>query len=79
MSDQPSELVLIMVRRLDAKGDRLIDDVQDLKHRMTMVEQQVANLTATEAGHYASVSARPDRVEQRLDRLQRRLDIVPAQ
>jgi phage shock protein A len=79
MSDQPTELILVMLRRLDQKVDRLVDDVQDLKHRMTMVEQQVANLAATEAGHYASVSARLDRVEQRLDRLERRLDIVPAQ
>jgi len=49
MSDQPENLMLVFLRRLDAKMDGLIDDVRDLKHRMTTVEQQLGGLAATES------------------------------
>lgn len=71
MSDSPDNLVLTLLRRLDAKIDRLIDDVQDLKHRMTSVERQLGDLRSDMAG----MSARIDRLETRIER---RLDIVSA-
>lgn len=71
MSDSPDNLVLTLLRRLDAKLDRLIDDVQDLKHRMTSVERQLGDLRSDMAG----MSARIDRLETRIER---RLDIVSA-
>ena len=74
MSDSPDNLVLTLLRRLDAKLDRLIDDVQDLKHRMTSVERQLGDLRSDMAG----MSARIDRLETRIDRIERRLDIVSA-
>jgi uncharacterized protein YdcH (DUF465 family) len=75
MSGEPENLVLLLLRRMDAKIDRLTDDSQDLKHRMTSLESQVANLAATEANHYASLAVRLDRLTDRVDRLERRLDI----
>ena len=74
MSDSPDNLVLTLLRRLDSKLDRLIDDVQDLKHRMTSVERQLGDLRSDMAG----MSARIDRLETRIDRIERRLDIVSA-
>ncbi|QYU70679.1 hypothetical protein J4558_11430 [Leptolyngbya sp. 15MV] len=65
MSDQPDNLMLVYLRRLDEKMDRIIEDVGLLKIRMTHVEEGLA-----------VVSRRLDRVEQRLDRIERRLDLV---
>jgi hypothetical protein len=76
MSDQPENLMLVCLRRLDTKMDRLIEDTGDLRRRMTTVEVQVGNQTATENSHYAGVMLRLDRVEDRLDRIERRLDLT---
>jgi len=62
------------LRRIDAKLDRLTDDVQDLKHRMTSVERQLGDLRVD----LAHVSPRLDRLEVRIDRIERSLDIVSA-
>jgi predicted nucleic acid-binding Zn-ribbon protein len=61
-------------RRSDEKLDRLIENVADLKRRMTSVEVQVAQLH----GDFAGQSARIDRIETRLGRIERRLDLVGA-
>ena len=78
MSDEPENILLVYMRRLDAKMDALSTDVRDVKHRLTALEIQVANLSSIEASHYASLAARLDRMEDRLDRVERRLDIVPV-
>jgi hypothetical protein len=46
MSEEPENLVLVYLRRIDGKIDRLTDDVQDLKHRITLLEDQVAGARA---------------------------------
>ncbi len=71
MSDQPSELILVMLRPIDGKLDRVIEDVQDLRHRMTSVERQLGEMRLDLAG----LSARMDR----MDRMERPLDIAPAE
>jgi hypothetical protein len=38
MSEEPDNLVLVYLRRIDDKIDRLTDDVQDLEQRMTSLE-----------------------------------------
>jgi tetrahydromethanopterin S-methyltransferase subunit G len=67
MSDGPDNLMLVTLRRLDEKMDRVAADVQEVKTRMTSVEQQVANPAAIQASHYAILSTRLDRIERRLD------------
>ncbi len=67
MADEPDNLVLQMLRRIDAKLDRLTDDVQDLKMRMTHVEEGLAG-----------VNRRLDRLEMRVDRIERRLELTDA-
>ena len=67
MSDDADSLVLRHLRRIDTKIDRLIDDIRDIKHRMTTIEESVAGQ-----------SRRLDRVEDRLDCIEQRLDLVDA-
>ncbi len=47
MSGEPDNLVLQYLRRMDAKIDRIVDDVQNLKVRMTAVEEGMAVLSAS--------------------------------
>ncbi len=71
MAEQPDNLILVYLRRMDAKLDRVIDDVSDLKVRMTNVEEQLAKVELSIAG----VNRRIDRVEVRLDHIERRLEL----
>ena len=67
MTHEPDNLTLVMLRRIESKLDRVIDDVQDLKVRMTGVEEGLAG-----------VNRRLDRIEVRVERVERRLDLVDA-
>ncbi len=78
MPDEPENLTLIYLRRLDAKLDAVQDNLTEMKHRLTTVEIAVANSVATEMNHYASLASRLDRVDARLERVERRLDVIPA-
>ena len=81
MSEEPDNLVLVYLCRIDGKIDRLIEDVQDVKHRETSLEGQVAGLrseTASIRADMAAMSLRIDRIETRLDRIERRFDLVSA-
>ena len=64
---EPDSLVLVYLRRIDEKVDRLMDDVRDLKVRITGVEENLAG-----------VNRRLDRLEVRVDRIERRLDLADA-
>src|SRR5580704_15562959 len=72
MVDAPDNLIFEYLRRLDTKLDRVIEDIGDLKIRMTAVEEKIAQVELSIAG----VNRRIDRVEARLDRIERRLDLV---
>jgi predicted nucleic acid-binding Zn-ribbon protein len=65
MVEEPDNIVLVMLRRMDGKLDRIIEDVQNLKVRMTSVEEGLVG-----------VNRRVDRIEERLDRIERRLDLT---
>jgi len=78
MSDQPENLTLIFLRRLDSKMDSLSQDIADLKHRMTAVEIQLGSMASTEQNHYGSLAMRLDRHDARLERIDRRLDLAEA-
>ena len=65
MADEPDNLVLQLLRRIDAKVDRLAEEVHDLKIPMTSMEENMAVM-----------SRRIDRIEARLDRIEHRLDLV---
>ena len=65
MTDGPDNLVLQFLRRIDAKVDRLGDDMHDVKLRLTGVEEGLVG-----------VQRRIDRLKSRVDRIERRLDLV---
>jgi tetrahydromethanopterin S-methyltransferase subunit G len=71
MVEETPNIVLEYLRRIDAKVDRLVGDVQDLKHRVTSVEGQAAGVRAD----LANMAAPVDRIESRLDRIERRLEL----
>ena len=64
MSDEPDNLVLRILHRIDQKVDRPVDGIADLKLRMTDVEEGLAG-----------VNRRLDRLDVRVDRIERRLDL----
>jgi chromosome segregation ATPase len=65
MADEPDNLVLEILRRVDRKVDQAVEDLRDLKTRMTAVESGLAG-----------VQRRIDRVEERLERIERRLELA---
>ncbi len=67
MSGEPDNIVLIYLRRLDEKVDRLLDEMRDVKGRLTGVEENLA-----------AVHRRIDRMDLRIDRIERRLDLTVA-
>ena len=67
MSDDPDNLMLVYLRRIDAKVDGVREDVVEVKQRLGFLEEQ-----------YASISRRVDRIDLRLERIERRLDLVDA-
>lgn len=74
MGDEPENLTLTYLRRMDAKLDVLREDMAEVKHRLGSLETHMANVHADFAGQ----SVRIDRLESRLERIERRLDIGDA-
>ncbi len=68
MSDAPDNLMLVYLRKMDEKLDRLTTSVTELARRVTSLETKVALLH----GDFAGQSERIDRIELR------RLDILHA-
>ncbi|WP_342236922.1 hypothetical protein [Inquilinus sp. OTU3971] len=74
MTDELGNLMLVYLRRIDEKVDRVIETQQDHGRRLTSLEGQVAGLHADFAGQ----SARIDRIEARLERIEKRLNLIEA-
>lgn len=67
MADEPDNIVLALLRKIDQRTERMADDLQDLKVRVTAVEEGLAG-----------VNRRLDRLELRVDRIERRLELSDA-
>ena len=67
MAEKPDNIILVMLRRIDARLERLVDDVQDLNIRMTHVVEG-----------WAGVNRRLDRLEVGVDRIEKRLGLIDA-
>lgn len=67
MAEEADNLVLALLRRMDAKLDRALEDLHDIKVRVTAVEENLAG-----------VHRRIDRVDERVERIERRLDLTEA-
>ncbi|MCU0889282.1 MAG: hypothetical protein MUC64_14960 [Rubritepida sp.] len=74
-------LVLEHLRHIRAVVDATREDVRELKHRVNAVEVALAGMRRDDAGlaeGIALLSARTDRLSDRIERVERRLDLSPA-
>jgi uncharacterized protein YdcH (DUF465 family) len=78
MSDEPENLMLRDLRRLDERTASIFDELREVKHRLTTVEVQVGQMLATEQSHYAAMMGRHDQTDRRLERIERRLDLADS-
>ena len=81
MSDQPDNLVLVYLRRIDERLERIEVDMRDVKRRLTALEESQARMhqdIAAIRGDYAGLQLRMDRFDERLARIERRLDLAEA-
>jgi hypothetical protein len=78
MSNDPENLTLIYLHRLDGKLDSVTEVLRDHSRRLTTLEVAVGNFAATEMSHHAHLAMRADRTDERLDRIERRLDLREA-
>ncbi|MBI2716497.1 MAG: hypothetical protein HYX37_18925 [Rhizobiales bacterium] len=67
MASEPDNVVLVLLRKIDERTERMADDLQDLKSRVTSVEEGLAGVN------------RPlDRLDSRVERIERRLELTDA-
>ena len=72
MADEPTNLMLEQLRRIDRKVDGVLDEVRHLNLRMGSVERIMS-------GHFASdvdQNLEIDRIKDRLVRIERRLELT---
>ncbi len=67
MAKEPENVVLVLLRKIDERTERMASDLQDLKMRTTSVEEALAG-----------VNRRLDRLEARVERIERRLELTDA-
>jgi archaellum component FlaC len=64
MADEPDNIVLAILRKIDQRTERMAEDLHDLKTRVTAVEEGLAG-----------VHRRLDRLEVRVERIEKRLEL----
>jgi archaellum component FlaC len=67
MASEPDNIVLMMLRKIDQRTERMAEDLHDLKVRVTAVEEGLAG-----------VNRRLDRLEVRMERVEKRLELSDA-
>jgi predicted nucleic acid-binding Zn-ribbon protein len=68
---RPKALLIEILKKIQADISGLKFDMVDLKHWVSTIERNTADI----ASSYAGQSARIDRLEERLDRIERRLEL----
>ena len=68
MAKEPENVGLVLLRKIDERTERMADDLQDLKSRVTSVEEGLAG-----------VNRRLDRLDGRVERIERRLELTDAE
>lgn len=67
MAREPENMMLVLLRKIDDRTERMAGDLQDLKVRVTSVEEGLVG-----------VNRRLDRLESRVERIERRLELTDA-
>lgn len=68
MAQDIDNVVLVMLRKIDERTDRMPSDLQDLKTRVTSIEEGLAG-----------VNRRLDRLDNRVERIERRLELTEVE
>lgn len=79
MADDPENLVLVYLRRMDAKIGAMADDIAELKRRQSETHRAVLALRRdqnADAEVGFQMQAQIDRLRERIDRIDRRLDLT---
>jgi len=64
MAERPENIMLAILRKIDQRTERMAEDVQDLKVRVTSIEEGLAG-----------VNRRLDRLENPVERIEKRLEL----
>jgi hypothetical protein len=72
VGDEPRDIVLDYLRRIDRKVDGLLEDFRLFNVRVVAGESQVAGLHVGDVQQNAEI----DRIKTRLDRIERRLQLA---
>ncbi|PWC64019.1 hypothetical protein TSH7_10105 [Azospirillum sp. TSH7] len=76
---EPENLMLVMLRRLDVKMDRVMDELADIRLRQSETQIAVTALRRdqnADASAVARMQVNMDRMRNDIDRIMRRLDVV---
>ena len=79
MADDPDDLILVYLRRIDAKVDAMAQDIRELKERVSSLEIAVASVRrdiAVLAETDARLQYAVDRLRDDVGRIQRRLELT---
>ncbi len=74
MTDEVSNLVLEQLRLIRGRLDVLSADMQDMKLRMSSVEEHLGQQLI----QFSAMNRRMDRFDERLGRIERRLELADA-
>jgi hypothetical protein len=76
MHEESDNTILVYLQYLDAKIDRMAQDMSEMRQRLAGLELQFGAFVGAEQSHYAVVMQRLDSIDQRLSRIERKQDLV---
>jgi tetrahydromethanopterin S-methyltransferase subunit G len=71
MAEEPNNIVLEHLRKIDRKVERVAEDVVEIKTAVIALDGHMASFHVQVAGH----SSELDKIKTRLDRIERRLEL----
>ena len=71
MPKEPSNIVLVHLRRIDRNVAKLVEDMSEVKTTIVALDGYIASSHVQVAGH----STELDRIRARLERIERRLEL----
>lgn len=79
MSEEPENLVLIYLRRIDQRQERMEETLGDHGRRLSRIEAELGRLIrdrGDDVEERAHLQAKLDRLRDEVERIKRRLDIT---
>lgn len=76
MADEIIDFLRERFNRIDTRLERIELNQREHGQRLSILESQMAQLSASEQGHYAAIMQRLDHLSDRIERIERRFDLV---